>query len=162
MPEVTGCERFASYVEDLIRQSDAEGRRPAWLMATLAERCANVDLRLLRRPLQFWRSLRRLPPVCFGRSGFRGELVDDYHPARHYCAFLAVGFFLPEWLAFPFATIWEGAEHLVFGEHSPRDVALSRVAIRHGRLTRREGIDRLPGLIRSELGRPAGRCQPAG
>jgi hypothetical protein len=150
------CQRFIQYVEQLIGQAAREGRRPTWVMTTLARRCANIDLRRLRRPLHFWRSLRQLPPVRFGRSGFRAALVDDYHPARHYCAFLAVGFFLPTFLAIPFARLWEWAEGVVFGEYSRRDVDLSVLAIRHARVIRRSGIEHLPALIRRDL------CQSAG
>ena len=149
-----GCHGFIEYVENLIERAAEEQRRPAWIMGTLARECANVDLRRLRRPLRFWHSLRELPPVRFGRDGFRRALVDDYHPARHYCAFLALGFFLPAWLAVPFARLWEWAEGVVFGEYSPRDVALSELAIRHASALRRAGIDELPALIRRDL------CQP--
>src|SRR4051812_30617889 len=38
------------------------------------------------------------PPVQLGTNGFRPELVDDHNPARHYIAFVAMGYWLPHWL----------------------------------------------------------------
>ena len=147
----SGSQGFIRYVDSTIEQAEKESRRPAWIILTLARECANVDLRRIRRPLRFWRSLQELPPVCFGRDGFRPDLVDDYHPARHYCAFLATGFFLPAWLAIPFARLWERAEGVVYGEYSPSDVILSEIAIRHARALRRDGMSQLPALIRRDL-----------
>jgi len=145
------CQRFAAYAASLADLAQREGRRPAWYLLALARQCANVDFRRMRRPLRFWRMLRQEPPVCFGPRGFRTSLVDDFHPARHYSAFLLVGFFLPGPAARAFGWLWEWAEGIVLGQFSPRDVGLSRLAIRHGRAVRRRGPAVLPALIQADL-----------
>ena len=146
-----GCPAFAGYAETLAAQAAHEGRRTRWFMLELARQCGNVDLSRLGHPIRFWRSLRELPPKRFGNIGFRAELVDDFHPARHYVAFLMIGFFLPYPLALAFGWLWERAEGIVLGEFSPRDVALGRLAIAHGRTVRQAGPAALPALIRKEL-----------
>lgn len=145
-----GCAGFAAYVEYLLRQG--AGRPPRWVVLTVARDCANVDVgRLPWRPLAFWRGLRTRPPVTFGPAGFRPTLVDDSEPARHYAAFLGVGYFLPAPLDLLFARLWERAEGIVFRQYSAIDLALAELAVRHGRRARREGPAILPALIRADL-----------
>lgn len=145
------CERFALYAGALADLAHAEGRSGAWFVLALARRCANVDFGALGRPRRFWRMLRQEPPICFGPRGFRAGLVDDFHPARHYSAFVLVGFFLPGPLARAFGWLWEWAEGVALGQFSPRDVGLSRLAARHGRAVRQRGPAALPALIRADL-----------
>jgi len=145
------CRRFADYVREVAARAAPANRGSAWFVLTLARQCANVDLSSLRRPVRFWRSLREEPPVCFGPRGFRPALTDDHHPARHYCAFLAAGFFLPYPLAVGFGWLWEHAEGWFLGQFSPRDVALGRIAVQHARIVRREGPDALAALIQRDL-----------
>ena len=128
-----------------------EWRRPAWFVLELARQCANVDFGELRRPWRFWSMLRQEPPVCFGPRGFRPDLVDDFHPARHYSAFLLIGFFFPQPLAVAFSRLWEWSEGVILGQFSPNDVRMSQLAIRHGRAVRRAGPASLPALIRCEI-----------
>jgi len=148
------CRRFVAYVAEQAERAAGERRGARWLALTLAHQCANVDFHLLRRPLHFWRALRQEPPVCFGPRGFRGSLADDFHPARHYSAFLMIGYFLPYALAAAFAWLWEAAEGIFLGGYSRCDVALSRIAVRHGNILRRQGPAALAPLILRDL------CEP--
>lgn len=145
------CQRFAAYAGALAGQTAAQKRGATWFVLELARQAANVDFGELRRPWRFWRRLRQEPPVCFGPRGFRPALTDDFHPARHYSAFLLVGFFLPNPLGAAFAWLWERAEGWLLGSFSPRDVGLARLAVRHGRAVRHEGPAALPALIRRDV-----------
>ena len=47
------------------------------------------------------------PPVRFGTDGFNPTIVDDHNPARHYTAFVFVGYWLPGILAVAMLWLWE-------------------------------------------------------
>jgi len=145
------CQRFAAYAGALADQAASQDRDAAWFVLVLARQAANIDVGDLRRPWRFWRRLRQEPPVCFGPRGFRPALTDDFHPARHYSAFVLAGFFLPAPLGAAFAWLWEHAEGWLLGSFSPRDVELARLAVRHGRAVRRDGPAALPALIRRDV-----------
>jgi hypothetical protein len=92
------------------------------------------------------------PPRSFGTAGFAAWLVDDANPARHYTAFVFVGFWLPALLAQAVLYAWEAAGFVRYrGYWSPADVLSGQVGIRHGRLVRRHGPAILPALIAHDL-----------
>jgi hypothetical protein len=79
--KTTDCEKFAQYVESLARdtKSDAE------FIQVLAEQMAGF-------PNGNSEAAPHGVTPQFGNTGFRSDLVDDANPARHYAAYLAVGF----------------------------------------------------------------------
>ena len=127
--------------------------RPAdWFVRTLAEQYAYTKRGALHRPGGFLRQMAGAPPVQLGVEGFRQDLVDDYNPARHYMAFVFIGFYLPGFSATLMLWLWEIASFVRYrGEWSWPDMASGRIGIAHGRLVRRYGPVVLPGLIAGEL-----------
>jgi hypothetical protein len=87
-----------------------------------------------------------------GTEGFRRELVDDHNPARHYMAFVAMGYWLPYFLALAVLYLWEIAGYLRYGfTWSPADMKNGLVGVRHGNAVRRNGIGVLPELMVADL-----------
>ena len=81
-----------------------------------------------------------------------GEVVDDYNPARHYMAFVFVGYWLSTLPAEIVLWCWEIAGFIRYrGQWSPKDIVSGKIGIRHGRLVRRYGAPILPGLVAAEL-----------
>lgn len=103
-------------------------------------------------PWRFLRQMEGAPPVRWGTAGFKRGLVDDTNPARHYAAFVFVGFWLPGWLALPVLWLWEMAGYLRYGlRWSQADMRSGYVGLWHGRLVRRYGHPILPSLIARDL-----------
>lgn len=129
------------------------GAHPAdWFVRTLAEQYAFIKLGDLHRPWQFLRQMAGAPPVQLGVEGFRQDLVDDYNPARHYMAFVFIGFYLPGLSATAMLWLWEIASFVRYrGVWSWPDMVSGQIGIAHGRLVRRYGPTVLPGLIASDL-----------
>lgn len=113
---------------------------------------AYIHLHDAWHPVRFLSQLASAPPVQFGTAGFERALVDDDAPARHYTAFVFIGFWLPKRLST--CVLW-GWEILGFfrygGDWSSPDIRMGRVGIRHGEFVRRYGPTVLPGLIAAEL-----------
>lgn len=121
----------------------------------VAETCAYIRLQDLGRPLRFLRQMASVPPVQFGTDGFADTLVDDRNPARHYMAFVFVGFWLPMLPGIVVLYLWEIAGFIRYrGEWSPGDIRSGIVGLRHGRLVQRYGPTVLPALIAAEVARP--------
>lgn len=78
-------------------------------------------------------------------------LVDDKNPARHYMAFVFLGFWLPTILAVMGLWLWEIAGLVRYGYWATKDVRMGYVGIRHGRLLWRYGAVILPGLMAADL-----------
>ncbi len=117
-----------------------------------AERYAHICLQDARKsPRRFLRQMAGKPPVCFGTAGFARELVDDEEPARHYTAFVFVGYWLPSLLAVPLLWAWEILGFFRYGSWSQPDIRSGYVGIRHGRLIRRQGAGVWPELIQRDL-----------
>lgn len=117
-----------------------------------AERYANICLGdALPRPLQFLRQMSGKPPVCFGTPGFRQSIVDDQEPARHYTAFVFIGYWLPTLLAIPFLWAWETLGFFRYGHWSQPDIRSGLIGIRHGRTLRKAGYTQWPDLLKRDL-----------
>lgn len=113
---------------------------------------AYVRLSDLKNPIRFLIQAAGKPPKRFGREGFKPPLVDDNDPARHYTAFVFVGFWLPTSLAILTLWVWEILGFFRYrGLWSHGDVLLGYVGIRHGRQVRRVGPSALPKLIDQDL-----------
>jgi hypothetical protein len=139
-------------VEELIREAIKTGASSGWVIRRLGEAYAHIQPDDLWHPLRFLRQMAGQPPVRLGTRGFRRDLVDDVNPARHYVAFLVVGYWLPNWAAIGVLWCWELASFVRYlGVWSWADVASGYLGIRHGRLARRYGAVVLPGLIAGEL-----------
>lgn len=124
----------------------------AWFILTLGEECANLRLQDLWRPWRFLAQAASPPPFCFGPYGFARHLVDDLLPARHYVAFLWIGFWLPPLLAWLTLYAWETAGFLRYGlRWSAADVHMGHAGLRHGALVRRYGPLVLPALLAADL-----------
>ncbi len=106
------------------------------------------------RPLRFLKQMAGKPPQQFGPEGFRADVVDDKNPARHYMAFVFLGFWLPQWLAVAGLWLWEVAGTVRYGYWATKDMRMGYIGIRHGRAVRSAGPTVLPGLIGAELAAP--------
>jgi hypothetical protein len=142
--------------------ADSPGEGSAAAVRQLGEQYAFIRLADLRRPLRFLRQMAGAPPVELGTAGFRHDLVDDLNPARHYIAFVVVGYWLPRWAAVGVLWLWEVASLIRYwGKWSWPDIASGYLGIRHGRLVRRYGAVILPSLIASELAEPEPHAKDA-
>jgi len=107
---------------------------------------------ILTHPLRFLKQAAGEPPVRFGTQGFNRSLVDDDNPARHYTAFVFIGFWLPSLLAFALLWSWEILGFLRYRfKWSQPDIRSGYVGIHHGRAVRRDGAHVLPDLIAQDL-----------
>ena len=151
-----GYAAFIEYVSERAAQAPAGWSGAAWFILCVGEECANIRLQDVGRPWRFLAQAASAPPVCFGPHGFAPHLVDDRLPARHYVAFVFVGFWLPYPLAWLTLYVWEIAGFLRYGFHwSAPDLRLGRIGIRHGALIRRYGPTILPALLAADLAAPA-------
>ena len=122
------------------------------VMRRLAEDFAYIRLQDIRHLYKFLRQMEGNPPVMLGTKGFRRELVDDRNPARHYMAFVAMGYWLPYLLALAVLYLWEFAGYIRYGfKWSPADMLSGFTGVRHGNAVRHRGIEVLPGLMAADL-----------
>ncbi|MCC6168206.1 MAG: hypothetical protein IT329_13345 [Caldilineaceae bacterium] len=155
-----GIDAFLAAVEGLAAQVYAGRLSTAQALLRLGDDYAYIRLRDLAQPLRFLRQMAGAPPVRLGTAGFRRSLVDDENPARHYTAFLLVGYWLPRWAARWVLWGWEIAGFVRYGgKWSVPDMASGMMGVRHGRLVRRYGLTVLPGLAAAELAEPS-VCPP--
>lgn len=127
------------------------------VIARLSEDFAFIRLQDLRRPRRFLRQMAGAPPVRVGATGFDPALVDDLHPARHYMAFVFVGYWFPAVVAILLLWAWEVAGFIRYrGAWSWPDVRMGYVGIRHGRYVRYFGAGILPWLMARDLAAPDG------
>jgi hypothetical protein len=132
---------------------------PGWwgkvqFVLQISEAYAFIRLRDIYHPLRFVKQLVSAPPSQFGTTGFRADLVEegDENPARHYTAFVFIGFWLPGILAHWALWGWEILGYLRYHFHwSPEDMRVGRLGIAHGRLVQRFGPTILPSLIARDL-----------
>lgn len=149
---MTGADDFIAYVSEQAQRAPADWAGAAWFILRISEDCANVQLQDVWRPRRFLGQMAGLPPLRFGTEGFDPELVDDLNPARHYIAFVFVGFWLPQLLAVLLLWLWEVAGFIRYkGEWSQRDIVCGQIGLRHGRLVNRYGAVVLPSLIAADL-----------
>jgi len=151
---------FPGFLQDVNQHVDraiAQDMSTRSFVLQIAERYSYIRLADLYRPLRFLRQLSGQPPVCFGASGFRRDLVDDQEPARHYTAFVFVGYWLPTLLATPILWAWEILGFVRYGwQWSQPDIRSGTIGIRHGRCVRKQGPGVLPTLIARDLSEKVG------
>lgn len=129
---------------------DTAGRRA--FIARIGSDCAGIHLENVRQPVRFLREMQGNPPLRFGTSGFAPTLVDDLNPARHYVAFVVVGYWLPFILGLGVLYFWEIASFFRYrGSWSQNDVRSGIVGLRHGRAVARLGVGVLAGLAARDL-----------
>jgi hypothetical protein len=133
--------------------------QPGWwgtvrFILQLGEDYAYIRLGDLYNPWRFLKQMEGAPPVKLGTRGFNAGLIEDgdANPARHYMAFLLIGFWLPSILSVPVLYGWELLGFLRYGfRWSDEDMLSGFFGIRHGRLVRRYGPTILPSLIARDL-----------
>lgn len=151
-----GMDAFLAAVQQAAAAVYARRLTPARALLHLGEDYAYIRLRDLARPVRFLRQMAGHPPIRLGRSGFRRSLVDDDNPARHYTAFLLIGYWLPFWAARLVLWAWEIAGFVRYGgAWSGADIACGMLGVRHGRWVRCYGMTVLPGLVAAELAEPS-------
>ncbi len=149
-PASTGAVGFVADVRWLAEQTQSAPTRR--FIRCAGERYAFIQLSDWRRPRRFLLQLAGEPPVSFGTQGFLPSLVDDRNPARHYMAFVVVGFGLPRLLALATLWAWEILGFIRYhGTWSQPDVRLGGIGLRHGKVVRQEGAAVLARLIEGEL-----------
>jgi hypothetical protein len=147
-----GVDALIRYVSAQASVAPAGWAGAAWFVMRTSEDGANIQLRDMWRPLRLLRQMAGAPHVRFGTEGFDTDLVDDRNPARHYLAFVFVGFWLPVLLATIVLWVWEVAGFIRYrGAWSQRDIACGKIGIRHGALVRTYGPVVLPALIAADL-----------
>jgi hypothetical protein len=132
---------------------------PGWwgtvrFILQLGEDYAYIRLGDLYNPWRFLKQMEGAPPVKLGTRGFNASLIEDgdANPARHYMAFVWIGFWLPSIFAVPVLYVWELLGFLRYGfRWSDEDMLSGFLGIRHGRLVRRYGPTILPSLIARDL-----------
>lgn len=130
----------------------AQGAPDGSVIRRLGDEFAFIRLEDIWHPLRFLRQMEGNPPRPIGTQGFNPALVDDHNPARHYMAFVFLGYWLPRWVAVAILWLWEVAGFVRYGgEWSWPDIVSGQVGIRHGALARRYGVVVLPGLIAAEV-----------
>lgn len=118
----------------------------------LGDEFAFIRLEDTRHPIRFLRQMAGNPPHQLGTDGFNPDLVDDHNPARHYMAFVCMGYWLPDWAAVATLWLWEVAGFMRYGGNwSWPDIRSGQVGVRHGQLAKRYGVVVLPSLIAAEV-----------
>jgi hypothetical protein len=149
---MNGFDAFLAYLSTQAQAAPAGFAGAAWFVLRAGEDCAYICLQDIWRPLRFLRQMAGNPPLRFSSEGFDPDLVDDHNPARHYIAFLFVGFWLPRLLALAVLVAWEVAGFLRYGfRWSQKDVRSGLIGLRHGAWVRRYGPTLLPGAAAGEL-----------
>lgn len=149
----TGLNAFVRYLETQAATVEREGQTSRQFIDRISADCAYIRLEDINRPWRFLRQMEGAPPLRFGTDGFDPSLVDDPNPARHYMAFVFLGFWLPRPLALLALYLWEVAGFVRYGGNwSGRDVACGLVGLRHGAAVRQCGPAVLPGLAKRDLG----------
>ena len=138
-------EATREYMAEEGGDSDATVRR-------LAEDFAYIHLHDIWNPYRFLKQMEGEPPILLGTTGFRRDLVDDHNPARHYMAFVAMGYWLPYWLAVVVLYLWEFAGYVRYGfKWSAEDMLSGWTGVRHGHAVRQGGVAVLPELMARDL-----------
>lgn len=146
-----GVDGFIKVVGRLAAQVPAGKAGARRFILRAGENFAFIRLQDMGNPLRFLKQMAGAPPYQFGADGFRPDLVDDTNPARHYMAFVFLGFWLPRWLAVLGLWLWEVAGSVRYGYWAEKDITMGYLGIRHGRMVRQMGPTVLPGLIAGEL-----------
>ncbi len=151
---IGGLPTFVAALEQKLEQFGAEPQATTAFILRLGEEYAAIRLGDLRFPLRFLKQIAGEPPVVFNASGFRADLAENANDnvARHYTAFLFVGYWLPVVLAIPLMLAWEVLGFLRYRLHwSQQDLRSGWLGIQHGRAVRKAGAAILPGLVMRDL-----------
>lgn len=152
MKEQSGVAAFLADVKARAARSIAVGQSTTQFILEIGDAYAFIRLQDWRTPLRFLQQMAGAPPTEFGTKGFKRSIVDDENPARHYTAFVFVGYWLPMPLALLVLWAWEILGFVRYrGKWSQPDIRCGRLGIRHGRLVRQQGPEILAGLIERDL-----------
>lgn len=146
-----GLDGFIAATSDLIQLCGPGPEGTRRFMQRACEDYAFIRLQDMGQPIRFLKQMAGAPPWQFGPDGFDPAVVDDKNPARHYMAFVFLGYWLPRWLAILGLWLWEVAGFFRYGYWAHKDMRMGYIGIRHGRLVRQIGSAILPGLIAGEL-----------
>lgn len=149
----SGFDAFCAYLQAKATQTPPGWPGTVWFVLSISEECAGIFTQyIFVDPLRFLQLAAGAPPLQFGTEGFSPSVVDDRNPARHYVAFVFIGFWLPRFLALIFLYLWEIAGFVRYKGHwSSKDIVCGRIGIAHGRWVRRSGPTVLPALAAAEL-----------
>lgn len=155
MKEQSGIAAFIADVKARTVMSRKTGQSTTQFILEIGDAYAFIQLQDWRTPLRFLKQMAGAPPIQFGTCGFKRSIVDDKNPARHYTAFVFVGYWLPTPLAFIVLWAWEMLGFVRYqGNWSQPDMRCGYLGIRHGRLVRQQGPGVLAGLIERDLTEP--------
>ena len=144
-----GLSGLLAATRQYIAEEDGDSAR---VVQRLAADFAFIHLHDVRNPYKFLRQMEGEPPIRLGTQGFRRELVDDHNPARHYMAFVAMGYWLPYVLAMGVLYLWEVAGYVRYGfKWSDEDMLSGMTGVRHGNAVRHHGVSVLPELMAADL-----------
>lgn len=147
----SGIDQFIDATSQLAQHFPLTPRGTTDFVLTLSDYCAYIRLQDVRYPYRFLRQMEGNPRMRFATGGFKNGLVDDENPARHYTAFLFVGFWLPNGVGLVALWLWELAGSVRYGAWSQADIRMGYVGLYHGRLVRRYGHTILPSLMARDL-----------
>ena len=148
----SGIDAFIRAVEEQATITSEQRTGKNAFILKIADDFAFIRLSDLRSPLKFLKQVAGDPPIQFGTQGFRRDIVDDKNPARHYMAFVFVGYWLPFILGWLVLWGWEILGYLRYGfRWSPNDIRCGMVGLRHGRIVQKEGAQVLADCIRRDL-----------
>lgn len=146
---MSGLPGLIAATEQYIAEEEGDSAR---VVRRLAEDFAYIHFEDVRNPYKFLRQMEGQPPIRLGTKGFRRELVDDKNPARHYMAFVGMGYWLPYWMAICVLYLWEIAGYVRYGfQWSHEDMLSGLTGVRHGNAVRRESVALLPALMEADL-----------
>jgi hypothetical protein len=146
-----------AFAVDVVQQAAEFGAERAGkrrFILWIGERYGNIRLQDVRHPLRFFKQLISPPPLVFGVAGYKKGLVEgaEDNPARHYTAFVFVGFWLPGLLGLFVLYAWEVLGFFRYRGHwSAPDVRIGKLGLQHGAQVRRYGPQLLPALIIRDL-----------
>ncbi len=150
-----GVEEFIATIEAMAARAAPGRAGTRAFIRELGAACAYIRMEDIRHPLRFLRQMAGQPPLRFGTRGFNPAMVDDQNPARHYSAFVVVGYWLPGLLAWLVLYGWEIAGFVRYGGMwSANDVRAGKAGLRHGRAVQRQGPHVLPQLVQRDLALP--------
>ena len=152
-PKLGGFDAFLSDVRQRAAAAPPDWAGTKQFIQEISDHYAFVrPQEIFTHPLRFLKQAAGEPPIRFGTKGFNRSLVDDDNPARHYTAFVFIGFWLPALLAFAVLWAWEILGFLRYRfKWSQPDIRSGYVGIRHGQAVRRNGAHVLPDLIAQDL-----------
>ncbi|MFN8440904.1 MAG: hypothetical protein U0175_09050 [Caldilineaceae bacterium] len=148
----SGIDAFIRAVEKQATLASEQHTGANAFILKIGDDFAFIRLSDLHHPFKFLKQLAGAPPVQFGTKGFRSDIVDDKNPARHYTAFVFVGYWLPYALGWLVLWGWEILGYFRYRfQWSPNDIRCGMIGLRHGRAVRREGAQVLADYIRRDL-----------